>query len=45
MPRYLCLVLLAAATGLTLWSGWIYFADYFAGEPPAAEAGSRENGA
>jgi CDP-diacylglycerol--glycerol-3-phosphate 3-phosphatidyltransferase len=24
--------LLAVATALTLWSGWVYFADYFAGE-------------
>jgi CDP-diacylglycerol--glycerol-3-phosphate 3-phosphatidyltransferase len=24
--------LLAVATGLTLWSGYVYFADYFAGE-------------
>ena len=35
------LALLALATALTLWSGYVYFADYFAGEeraaaPPAA---------
>jgi CDP-diacylglycerol--glycerol-3-phosphate 3-phosphatidyltransferase len=35
------LALLAVATALTLWSGYVYFADYFAGEeraaaPPAA---------
>jgi phosphatidylglycerophosphate synthase len=38
------LALLAVATALTLWSGWMYFADYFAGErrdaarPPYREA-------
>jgi len=26
------LTLLGAATALTLWSGWVYFADYFGGE-------------
>lgn len=38
-------VALAVATALTLWSGWAYFADYFAGEPAAPDGGSRENGA
>jgi len=34
--------LLAVATALTLWSGWMYFADYFAGEERAARSPSRE---
>jgi CDP-diacylglycerol--glycerol-3-phosphate 3-phosphatidyltransferase len=35
--------LLAVATGLTLWSGYVYFADYFAGEERAAPGpGKRE---
>jgi hypothetical protein len=28
--------LLALATALTLWSGYVYFADYFAGEGRAS---------
>jgi phosphatidylglycerophosphate synthase len=32
--------LLALATGLTLWSGYVYFADYFAGEERASASSS-----
>jgi CDP-diacylglycerol--glycerol-3-phosphate 3-phosphatidyltransferase len=33
LPNHpLGLVLLAVATGLTLWSGYVYFADYFGSE-------------
>jgi CDP-diacylglycerol--glycerol-3-phosphate 3-phosphatidyltransferase len=43
LPNHLMgLTLLAVATALTLWSGYVYFADYFSGEegagaPPSAE--------
>jgi CDP-diacylglycerol--glycerol-3-phosphate 3-phosphatidyltransferase len=33
------LAMLTIATGLTLWSGYVYFADYFGAEPPPQAAG------
>ena len=36
--------LLAVATGLTLWSGYVYFAQYFASEGQAASGPARREG-
>lgn len=37
------LVLLTGAAALTLWSGYVYFADYFGGRPPALASDPKED--
>ena len=43
LPNWLMgVTLLAVATALTLWSGYVYFADYFAGADPGPPASAEE---